>query len=87
MDVKQLAVMLVIGCVAGWLAGLVVKKGGFGIIGNIVVGVIGSFLGGWLLPMCGIKIGGGEWVAPIVTATIGAIVLLVAISLIRKVAK
>lgn len=87
MDIKQIAVLLVIGCVAGWLAGLIVKKGGFGIVGNIVVGVVGSLLGGWLVPACGVKIGGGEWVGPIVTATIGAIVLLVAISLIRKVAK
>lgn len=87
MDAKALLILLVVGCVAGWLAGLVVKKGGFGLIGNIVVGVIGSFLGGWLLPMVGLKIPGNEWVQAIVTATIGAIVLLLALGLIRKVIK
>lgn len=86
MTLEQVLILLVVGCVAGWIAGLILKKG-FSLVGNIIVGVVGSFLGGWLLPLCGIKIGGGTWVSAIVTATIGAIVLLVAIGFIRKLIK
>lgn len=84
MELDQAVVFLIIGGVAGWLAGLIFKKGGFGLIGNIIVGILGSFLGGWLFGVFGISIGGGEWIGPIVTATIGALVLLFAISLIKK---
>ena len=83
MNVQQLIVFLVIGGVAGWLAGLIMKGGGFGIVGNIVAGVIGAVLGGWLFGVLGISVG-GKWVGPLVTATTGAVVLLFAIGLIRK---
>ena len=50
MPIAALIIFLLIGAVAGWLAGLIVKGGGFGLFGNMVVGIIGAFLAGWLLP-------------------------------------
>ena len=75
--------VLVIGAIAGWLAGLIVRGMGFGLIGNIVVGIVGAFIAGWLLPRIGIVIGGGM-LAAIINATIGAVVLLVIVGLIRR---
>lgn len=83
MNLEQLVVFLLLGGVAGWLAGLITKGGGLGIIGNIVAGVIGSVLGGWIFGQLGISVG-GKWMGPLVTATSGAVVLLFAIGLIRK---
>ena len=83
MELEQLVVIVLIGAIAGWLAGMVVKGGGIGLIGNIVVGVIGAFIGGWIFGTLGISVG-GEWVGPIVTATVGAAVLLVGIGLVKK---
>lgn len=83
MDVEVLIVTLVIGGVAGWLAGLIMKGGGFGIIGTIVIGIVGAVLGGWIFEALDISIG-GEWIGPLVTATAGAVVLLFLIGLIRK---
>ena len=84
MNAEQLVVFLLIGGAAGWLAGVFMKSGSFGILGNIIVGVLGAVLGGWLFGVLGISIGGGKWVGPLVTATIGAIVLLFVVSLIKK---
>jgi len=83
MNVQQLVVFLLIGGVAGWLAGLIMKGGGFGILGNIIAGVIGALLGGWLFGLLGISVG-GEWVGALVTATIGAVILLFVVGLIKK---
>lgn len=83
MTLEQTAVFLLIGAIAGWLAGLIMKGGGFGVLGNIIVGVIGAVLGGWLFGLLGISVG-GKWVGPIITATVGAVVLLFVIGLIRK---
>lgn len=83
MNLEQTIVFLVIGGVAGWLAGLILKGGGFGVVGNIIVGILGALLGGWLFKMLKLSIG-GEWVGPIVTATVGAVVLLFVIGLIKK---
>ncbi|TVP81313.1 MAG: GlsB/YeaQ/YmgE family stress response membrane protein [Puniceicoccaceae bacterium] len=80
---EQLLVLLVIGAVAGWLAGLITKGGGFGLIGNIIVGILGAVFGGWLFGVLGISVG-GQWLGPIVTATAGAVVLLFILSFIRK---
>jgi len=77
-------VWLLIGCVAGWLAGLVVKGGGFGLIGNVVVGVLGSLVGGWLFPHFGVQIGSGV-IREIAHAAIGAIAMLIALSLLRRI--
>ena len=74
---------LVIGAVAGWLAGVVMKGGGFGLVVDIVVGIVGAFIGGWLSGLLGISLGGGL-IASIVTATIGAIVLLFVVRLFKR---
>jgi uncharacterized membrane protein YeaQ/YmgE (transglycosylase-associated protein family) len=83
--VETLLIWLLVGAVAGWLAGVIVKGGGFGLIGDIVVGIIGAFIGGWLLPRLGVHLGGmSVIVATIVSATIGAVVLLLLLRLIRR---
>jgi uncharacterized membrane protein YeaQ/YmgE (transglycosylase-associated protein family) len=74
---------LVIGAIAGWLAGVLVKGGGFGLLVDILVGIVGAFIGGWLAGLLGIGVGGGI-AASIVTATIGAVVLLLILRLIRR---
>jgi uncharacterized membrane protein YeaQ/YmgE (transglycosylase-associated protein family) len=84
MSTEGLLVFLIIGAIAGWLAGMVVKGGGFGLIGDIVVGVIGAFIAGWLFPRIGFHLGTGI-AASIVSAMIGAIVLLLVVRLIRRV--
>ena len=83
MEIEQVIIALVIGGVAGWLAGILIKGGGFGLVGNIVVGLLGAVLGGWLFKVLNISVG-GEWLGPIVTSTIGAIILLFAISFVKK---
>ena len=74
---------LIIGAVAGWLAGILVKGGGFGIFVDIVVGIVGAFIGGWLAGVLGISLGGG-WIGSIITAVIGAVILLFIIWLIKR---
>jgi uncharacterized membrane protein YeaQ/YmgE (transglycosylase-associated protein family) len=81
MDAQSLIIWLIIGAIAGWLAGLVMTGGGFGLIGNIVVGIIGAFVAGWLLP--GFWPLGG-YVGAIVHAAIGAIIVLFIVGLIRR---
>ncbi|HOC55346.1 MAG TPA: GlsB/YeaQ/YmgE family stress response membrane protein [Verrucomicrobiota bacterium] len=83
MSAEQLIAFLLIGGIAGWLAGLITKGSGFGILGNIVAGIIGALVGGWVFSMVGISVG-GKWVGPILTATVGAVLLLFVISLVRK---
>ena len=83
MAVETLLIWLLIGAVAGWLAGLIVKGYGFGQIGNIVVGIVGAFVGGWLLTRFGLYPGGGI-IGDIIGATIGAVILLLIIRLIRR---
>ncbi|HEY1980615.1 MAG TPA: GlsB/YeaQ/YmgE family stress response membrane protein [Xanthobacteraceae bacterium] len=83
MDVQSLIIWLIVGAIAGWLAGMVVKGGGFGLIGDIIVGIVGALIAGWLLPQLGIVIGGGV-IAAIIDAFIGAVILLVIIRLIKR---
>src|SRR5499433_1909355 len=78
---QSLLVILVVGIVAGWLAGRLMEGGGFGLIGDLVVGLIGAFIGDWLLPQLNIHLGAGI-VALIINALIGAIVLLLILRLI-----
>ncbi|MGV3654408.1 MAG: GlsB/YeaQ/YmgE family stress response membrane protein [Noviherbaspirillum sp.] len=73
---------LLIGLIAGWLASAVVG-GGFGILGDIVVGIVGAFIGGYLFQTLGISAGGGM-LGSIIVATVGAIVLLLLLRLIRR---
>ena len=79
----QFVYFIVIGLVAGWLAGQFMKGGGFGVVGDIVVGVIGALLGGFLFSSLGISSGGGL-IGAIIVATIGAIVLLLIVRLIKR---
>ena len=83
MTLEALIIWLIVGALAGWIAGLIVKGYGFGLIGNIVVGIIGAVIAGWLLPRIGIVIGSG-FVASLINAIIGAVILLVIIGLIRR---
>lgn len=83
MAVEGILIILIVGAVAGWLAGQIVRGMGFGLIGNIVVGIVGAFIAGWLLPQIGIVIGGGM-IGSIINATIGAVVLLVILGLIKR---
>ena len=83
MDPQGLIIWLIVGAIAGWLAGKVVSGGGFGLIGDIIVGIVGALIAGWLLPQLGIAIGGGI-VAAIINAFIGAVILLVILRLIKR---
>ena len=83
MDTHSLISWLMIGAVAGWLAGSFVKGGGFGLIGDIVVGIIGAFIGGWLAGVLHISLGGG-WISSILTAAVGAILLLIILRAVRR---
>ncbi|MGA2289033.1 GlsB/YeaQ/YmgE family stress response membrane protein [Bradyrhizobium sp.] len=82
MSGESLLVILIVGIVAGWLAGQIVRGGGFGLIGDLLIGIVGAFIGSWLLPQLGIHLGAGI-VGAIINATIGAMILLLIIRLVR----
>ena len=79
---QGLLVILLVGLVAGWLAGKIVRGAGFGLIGDLIIGIIGAFIGDWLLPQLGIHLGEGI-IALIVNATIGAVLLLFVVQLLH----
>jgi len=81
---EPILIFLIVGAVAGWLAGVVVKGGGFGLIGDIIVGIVGAYIAGWLFPKLHFSLGSGI-AAEIVSAAIGAVILLLIIRLIRRV--
>lgn len=84
MNLTAILLWLVIGAVAGWLAGQLMRGRGLGLVGNIVIGIIGAFVGGWLLgSVLGISIGGGL-VGAILNATVGAVVVLAVIGAIKR---
>jgi uncharacterized membrane protein YeaQ/YmgE (transglycosylase-associated protein family) len=74
---------LIIGAIAGWLAGQFMKGSGFGLLVDILVGIVGAFVGGWLAGVLGISLGGG-WIASIITATVGAVILLFVVRLFKR---
>lgn len=82
MGIGALIVFLAIGALAGWLAGKIMKGGGFGLLGNMVVGVIGAIVGGMLFDFLGISTHG--LIGSIITATVGAIVLLYLVRLFKR---
>lgn len=85
MTTESLVIFLLVGLVAGFLAGVIVRGYGLGLVGNLVVGVVGAFLAGWLLPRLGVGFSvGNPLVTSIVYATIGAVVLLLLIGLVRR---
>ena len=78
MDIVGLLIFLAIGAIAGWLAGNILKGGGFGLLGNIV----GAVIGGWAFGLVGVEAGG--LIGAIVTATVGAVLLLALVGLIKR---
>jgi uncharacterized membrane protein YeaQ/YmgE (transglycosylase-associated protein family) len=81
--IDSIIIMLIVGAIAGWLAGLIMQGFGFGLIWNIVIGIVGAFIGVWLLRQLGVMPGSG-FVGSIVNAVIGAVVLLVIVGFIKR---
>jgi uncharacterized membrane protein YeaQ/YmgE (transglycosylase-associated protein family) len=82
MEGQGLVVWVIVGAVAGWLAGTLVKGGGFGLVGDIIIGILGGFIGGWLSSIMGIRIGSGL-IASIITATTGAALFILALRALK----
>ncbi len=74
---------IIVGAIAGWLAGQVMKGGGYGLITNIILGIIGGVVGGWLLGVAGVSVGGGI-LGSIITSAIGAAVVIFVAGLFKK---
>jgi len=83
MTIEDFIIWLVIGGIAGWLASLIVKGYGLGLVGNIVVGIVGALIAGWLLPRIGFVLVGGI-IAAIINAVIGAVILLLIVGFFKK---
>ena len=82
MGLTALLWFLIIGLIAGWLAGQVMRGGGYGVIGDMIVGVIGAFIGGWLFSALGI--GGGGLLWSIISAFVGAVILIAILRAIKR---
>ncbi|MCB1421031.1 MAG: GlsB/YeaQ/YmgE family stress response membrane protein [Nitratireductor sp.] len=78
-------IMVVMGGIIGWLAGLIVKGSGYGLLGDVIIGIVGANIAGFLLPALGISLG-GSMVGSIIASVIGAVILLLVIRLIRRAA-
>jgi len=78
---QNLIIFLIVGAVAGWLAGLLMKGGGFGILGNVLVGVVGAIIGGWVFGLLGVTAFGILGV--LLTALVGALLLLFAVRVLK----
>ena len=83
MELQALLIWLLIGAIAGWLAGQIMKGGGFGLVGDIIVGIVGAFIAGALFPRLGVNLG-GDILGAIISAAIGACVLLFLIRLVKR---
>ncbi len=83
MSGDSLLIILVVGIVAGWLAGQILRGTGFGLVADLCLGVIGAFIGNWLWPKLGIHLG-THLVGQIVSATLGAVILLLILGLFRR---
>lgn len=83
MSIETLLIWIIVGAIAGWLAGVIVKGYGFGLVGNIVLGIVGAFLGGWLFAQLNIVILPGL-IGTILAATVGAVVLLLLVRVLRR---
>lgn len=79
----NILIFLLIGAVAGWLAGLIMKGGGFGLIGDIIVGVPGAVIGGYVFGWLNVSAGAG-WIGSLVTALVGAIILIAVVRLLKR---
>jgi uncharacterized membrane protein YeaQ/YmgE (transglycosylase-associated protein family) len=80
---ESLLIFLLVGLIAGWLASQLVRGGGFGLVGDLVVGVIGAFIAGYLFPRLGISLGSGL-IGAIIAATIGAVILLFILRAVKR---
>jgi uncharacterized membrane protein YeaQ/YmgE (transglycosylase-associated protein family) len=74
---------IIVGLIAGWLAGVIMKGGGYGVVGDIIVGIVGALIGGWLFSTMGVSTGGGL-LGAIIVALVGAIVLIFLLRLIKR---
>ena len=83
MSTETLLIILLVGGIAGWLAGLIMRGTGFGLVADIALGIVGAFIGHWLLPKLGVRVGTGL-VAEIIVATLGAIILLAILGLVQR---
>jgi uncharacterized membrane protein YeaQ/YmgE (transglycosylase-associated protein family) len=83
LTVESLLIIVLVGLAAGWLAGQVVQGTGFGLVGDIVIGIVGALIASWLFPTLGLRLGGG-YLGAIIASAIGAILLLVVVRLIRR---
>jgi uncharacterized membrane protein YeaQ/YmgE (transglycosylase-associated protein family) len=83
MGSSEILIWLVIGAIAGWLASHLIRGGGYGLIGDVVVGIVGSVIAGYLLPRVGIHLGAG-FVRSVINAFIGACLLLMVLRLVRR---
>jgi uncharacterized membrane protein YeaQ/YmgE (transglycosylase-associated protein family) len=79
---ESLLFILIVGLVAGWLAGKLVRGTGYGLIGDLIIGVLGALIASWLFPKLGISLGTG-WIRDILNSTIGAVLLLIVLRLVR----
>lgn len=82
MDMQSLLLFLVIGLIAGWLASRIMRSGPYGLVGDLIVGVLGAFIGGWLFGLVGISAGG--ILGSLVIALVGSLVLLYVLRLLRR---
>lgn len=83
MDLTSLLITLALGAVAGWIAGQIMRGGGFGVLWNILLGILGSVVGSWLLGTLGISIASGT-AGSLITAVIGAVAVLFVAGLFKK---
>ena len=81
--IDSIIIMLIVGAIAGWLAGQIVRGFGFGVLWNIIIGIVGAFIGVWLFRQLGFLPFSG-FVGSIVNATIGAVILLVIVGFIKR---
>jgi uncharacterized membrane protein YeaQ/YmgE (transglycosylase-associated protein family) len=84
---EAIIIALIVGGIAGWLAGLLVQGTGFGLVGDIVVGILGALIASWLFPMLGLSLAiGGGIIGLIILAFIGAVILLLVVRVIKQIA-
>ena len=85
METESIVMILVIGAVAGWLTGLLLRGSGYGIIGDTLIGLVGAFVGNWLLHTMSFSVNLGSPIANrFVVSVIGAVILMLAVTLVRK---
>lgn len=82
MDITNLIIFLAIGALSGWLAGLITKGGGYGLLGDIVIGVLGAVVGGYVFGVVGVAASG--IIGSIVTATVGAVILIFLVRVLKR---